>query len=54
MQAKANRKIKLKEPKKESGEMPHKDTDTEDTEAKTLRQKSLSQEVRKARGSISA
>lgn len=35
MQAKSKRKIKLKEPKKEYEEMPHKDTDREDREAET-------------------
>lgn len=37
-QEKSNGKIKLKEPKQESVEMPHKDTNTE---ANTWRQKSL-------------
>lgn len=50
-QGKPNRKMKLEEPKKESVEMPHKDTDTE---AKTRGQKSLCQKVRKAKGSTSA
>lgn len=54
MQTKASRKMKLKEPKREPGKKPYKDTDTEDTEVKTWRQKSLCQGVRKARGSTSA
>lgn len=49
MQAKLNRKSNLKEPKRKTGEMAHKDTDREEQKLK----ESLCQGVRKARGSAS-